>query len=60
MSPIVARGRKSSGVTNRTLEDVIEEPAKGAFTLVSLKSLCAADADKVEAALRKLRVMAVA
>jgi hypothetical protein len=42
------------------LGDVIQEAASGAFTLASLKSLGTADADKVEAALRKLQVMAVA
>jgi hypothetical protein len=49
-----------SGVTNRTLGDVVQEAASGAFALASLKSLGTADADKVDAALRKLRAMAVA
>jgi hypothetical protein len=57
---LLREAARVSGATNRTLGDVIQEVAAGAFTLASLKSLCAADADKVEAALRKLQGMAVA
>ena len=59
-SQLLREAARVSGATNRTLGNVIQEVAAGAFTLASLKSLCAADADKVEAALRKLRGMAVA
>jgi hypothetical protein len=48
-----------SGATNRTLGEVIQEAASGAFTLATLKSLGAPDAPKVEAALRKLEGISV-
>lgn len=57
---LLREAARVSGATNRTLGDVIQEAASGAFTLASLKSLGAADADKIEAALRKLQAMAVA
>ena len=57
---LLREAARVSGATNRALGDVIQDVAAGAFTLASLKSLCAADAEKVEAALRKLKVMAVA
>jgi hypothetical protein len=46
-----------SGTTNRTLSDVIQQAAKGAFTLATLRTLEDADAGKVEAALRELEHM---
>ena len=49
-----------SGATNRTLGDVIQEVAKGAFTLATLGTLGDSDAGKVEAALRVLAQMAAA
>jgi hypothetical protein len=57
---LLREAARVSGATNRTLGDVIQEAASGAFTLVTLKSLGTADADKIEAALRKLQAMAVA
>ena len=49
-----------SGAMNRTLGDVIQEVAKGAFTLATLGTLGDADTGKVEAALRELEHMAAA
>jgi hypothetical protein len=49
-----------SGAMNRTLGDVIQDVAKGAFTLATLGTLGDADAGKVEAALRELEHMAAA
>ena len=43
-----------NGAMNRTLGDVIQEAAKGAFTLATLRTLGESDASKVEAALREL------
>ena len=43
---------------NRTLGDVIQEVAKGAFTLATLGTLGDSDAGRVEAALRDLEHMA--
>jgi hypothetical protein len=57
---LLREAARVSGATNRTLGEVVQEAASGAFTLASLKSLGTADADKIEAALRKLQVMAVA
>ena len=59
-SLLLREAARVSGATNRTLGEVIQEAASGAFTLASLKSLGTADADKVEAALRRLQAMAVA
>jgi hypothetical protein len=56
---LLREAARVSGATNRTLGDVVEEAASGAFTLASLKSLGTADADKIEAALRKLQVTAI-
>jgi len=49
-----------SGAMNRTLGDVIQEAAKGAFTLATLRALGDSDVGKVEAALRELEHIAVA
>jgi hypothetical protein len=57
---LLREAARVSAATNRTLGDVIQEAASGAFTLASLKSLGTTDAYKVEAALRKLQAMAVA
>jgi hypothetical protein len=57
---LLREAARVSSATNRTLGDVIQEAASGAFTLASLKSLGTADADKIEAALRRLQAMAVA
>jgi hypothetical protein len=57
---LLREAARVSGATKRTLGDVIQEAASGAFTLASLKSLGTADANKVEAALRRLQAMAVA
>jgi hypothetical protein len=57
---LLREAARVSGTTNRTVGDVIQEAASGAFTLASLKSLGTPDADKVEAALRKLQAMAAA
>lgn len=47
-----------SGATNRTLADLIEKAAKGAFTLATLHSLPESEAEKVAAALRELERIA--
>ncbi len=57
---LLREAARVSGATNRTLGDVIQEAAEGAFTLASLKSLGGADTAKIEAALRKLQAIAVA
>jgi hypothetical protein len=57
---LLREATRVSGTTNRTLGDVIQEAAEGAFTLASLKSLGEADTAKVQAALTKLQAMAVA
>jgi hypothetical protein len=57
---LLREAARVSGATNRTLGDVIQEVTEGAFTLASLKSLGEADTAKVQAALTKLQVMAVA
>ena len=57
---LLREAARVSGATNRTLGDVIQEAASGAFTLATLKSLGGADTAKVQAALRKLQAMAVA
>ena len=57
---LLREAARVSGATNRTLGDVIQQVAEGAFTLASLKSLGAADTAKVQAALTKLQAMAVA
>lgn len=48
-----------SGALNRTLGDVIQEAAKGAFTLATLRTLPEAEAGKVAAALHELEGTAV-
>jgi hypothetical protein len=57
---LLREATRVSGTTNRTLGDVIQEAAEGAFTLASLKSLGEADTAKVQAALTKLQAMAAA
>jgi hypothetical protein len=57
---LLREAARVSGATNRTLGDVIQEAAEGAFTLSSLKSLGEADLAKVRAALTKVQAMAVA
>jgi hypothetical protein len=57
---LLREAARVSGSTNQTLGEVIQEAASGEFTLASLKSLGAADASKVEAALRKLEAISVA
>ena len=49
-----------SGGTNRTLGDVIQAAAKGAFTLATLGTIGDSDTAKVEAALKELELMPVA
>lgn len=56
---LLREAARVTGATNRTLGDVIQEAATGAFNLATLKALGAADIGKVEAALRKLEQMAV-
>ena len=55
---LLQEAARVSGATKRTLGDVVQEAADGAFTLATLKSLGGADVAKVEAALRKLQRMA--
>jgi hypothetical protein len=57
---LLREAARVSGATNRTLGGVIQEVAKGAFTLATLGTLGDADAGKVEAALRVLAQMAAA
>lgn len=57
---LLREAARVSGLMKRTLGDVIQEAAKGAFTLATLKTLGDADAAKVEAALRELEGMPVA
>jgi hypothetical protein len=57
---LLREAARMSWATNRTLGEVIHEAASGAFTLATLKSLGAADATKVEAALRKLESASIA
>ena len=61
-APSLLRGelRARGGAMNRTLGDVIQEVARGAFTLPTLGTLGDSDAGKVEAALRELEQMAAA
>ena len=56
---LLREAARVSGAMNRTLGDVIQEAAKGAFTLATLRTLGDADAGKVEAALRELEHTAV-
>ena len=56
---LLREAARVTGATNRTLGDVIQEAATGAFNLATLKALGAADIGKVEAALHKLEQMAV-
>ena len=57
---LLREAARVSGATNRTLGDVIQEAAKGAFTLATLRTLENSDAGKLEATLRKLEQTAVA
>jgi hypothetical protein len=57
---LLREGARVSGALNRTLGDVIQKAAKGAFTLATLRTLGDSDAGKVEAALKELEHMAVA
>ncbi|MFN7995355.1 MAG: Rad52/Rad22 family DNA repair protein [Bryobacteraceae bacterium] len=57
---LLRQAARVSGAMNRTLGDVIQEAAKGAFTLATLRTLGDSDASKVEAALRELERTAVA
>ena len=54
---LLREAARVSSATNRTLGDVIQEAANGAFTVATLKQLGTADVGKVEAALRKLEQM---
>lgn len=56
---LLREAARVSGAANRTLGDVIQEAAKGVFTLSTLKALGAADVGKVESALRVLEEMRV-
>ena len=56
---LLREAARVSGPMNRTLGDVIQEAAKGAFTLATLRTLGDSDASKVEAALRELEHTAV-
>jgi len=55
---LLREAARVSGMTNRTLGEVIQQAAKGAFTLTTLRTLEDADAGKVEAALKELEYMA--
>jgi len=57
---LLREAARVSGAMNRTLGDVIQEAAKGAFTLATLRALGDSDVGKVEAALRELEHIAVA
>jgi hypothetical protein len=57
---LLQQAARVSGATKRTLAEVINEAAKGEFSLATLKTLGAADAGKVRAALTELERMAVA
>jgi hypothetical protein len=57
---LLREAARVSGAMNRTLGDVIQEVARGAFTLATLGTLGDSDAGKVEAALRELEQMAAA
>lgn len=57
---LLREAARVSGAMNRTLGDVIQEAAKGAFTLATLRTLGDSDASKVEAALRELEHTALA
>jgi hypothetical protein len=57
---LLREAARVSGAMNRTLGDVIQEAARGAFTLATLRTLGDSDASKVEAALRELEHTAVA
>ncbi len=56
---LLREAARVSGALNRTLGDVIQEAAKGAFTLATLRTLPDAEADKVAAALHQLERTAV-
>jgi hypothetical protein len=56
---LLREAARVSGAMNRTLGDVIQEAAKGAFTLATLRTLGDSNASKVEAALRELEHTAV-
>ena len=51
---LLREAARVSGATNRTLGEVIQEAANGTFTLATVRSLGTADAQKLEAVLRKL------
>jgi len=55
---LLREAARVGGAMNCTLGDVIQQAAKGAFTLATLGTLQVADAGKVEAALRELELMA--
>jgi hypothetical protein len=57
---LLREAARVSGAMNRTLGDVIQDAAKGAFTLATLRTLGDSDASKVEAALRELERTVVA
>ena len=57
---LLREAARVSGAMNRTLGDVIQEAAKGAFTLATLRTLGDSESGKVEAALRELEQMAAA
>jgi len=57
---LLREAARVSGAMNRTLGDVIQEAAKGGFTLATLRTLGDSDVGKVEAALRELEHIAVA
>jgi hypothetical protein len=56
---LLREASRVSGAANRSLGDVIEQAANGAFTLTTLGALGDADAGKVEAALKELERMSV-
>ena len=56
---LLREAARVSGALNRTLGDIIQEAAKGAFTLATLRTLPDAEADKVAAALHELERTAV-
>ena len=57
---LLREAARVSGATNRTLGDVIQEVAKGAFTLATLGTLGDPDSARIEAALKELELMPVA
>jgi len=57
---LLREAARVSGALNRTLGDVVQEAAKGSFTLATLRTLPEAEAAKVAAALHELERTAVA